>query len=162
MFQNASNSDQTVIGKINFLSRSPIYDTVKPYTLRYRPAGDISQTNVERTLHEVKLHDMRKEKGLSYDKDGFIMASMESCLQYEDYEDAKMVEDVHQKEVMDVVRTALDAKSVEVLDYVVRLFLHNYHRELKLNGNRFEEEIQHGLSPQVRRMYRNNLHQRLT
>jgi hypothetical protein len=120
MASQISETSQTIVGNINFLIRSPLYDTVKPYTLRYQPSDDFPQTNVERTLHEITFHDMRQQQGLSYEKDGFMLASMESCMKYEDYDDVEKVEKVHQKEIVEMARKSLGAMHVEVLDYVVR------------------------------------------
>jgi hypothetical protein len=113
--------DLTVTAPIYFLARSPKYTTIKPYTLRYRPANGFPQTNVERVLHEVEIRDMRTHPELAYEQCGFTMAEMKGCsgMRHEDYDDVGMVEGTHQKEVVDVVMGALGAREVVVCDYVV-------------------------------------------
>lgn len=113
-------SDETVVAKINFLVRAALYETVKPYTLRYKPEDGFPQTNVQRELCEVTIHDLREKRGLSYEKDGFIVAKLDSIMRYEDYENDAKIEGMHWREVRECVRKNLEASSVEVLDYVVR------------------------------------------
>jgi len=118
----SSSSDPTLKASIYFLSRLPKYSTIKPYTLRYRPSNDFPQTNVERTLHEIEINDLRKFPGLKYEECGFKMARMNGGggMRYEDYDDDEKVEGVHQREVVDVVRGALGARECVVCDYVIR------------------------------------------
>lgn len=46
---------------VYFLARDPVYDTVKPYTLRYQPAKSIPlpRTNCKREAHEIQVEDLR-------------------------------------------------------------------------------------------------------
>jgi hypothetical protein len=149
----ASSEDLTVSGKVYFLTRSPIYHEVKPYTLRYRPEDDFPQTNVARTLHNIVFRDLRTQSDLTYEKCGFKIVNLESSLSYEDYHDLNKVERVHQKEVMECVKAALKATSVEVLDYVVYCVLHIVLREaLSERIGRFDDEIQAGRLRRARRI----------
>jgi hypothetical protein len=117
----ASQESQTVQGSIYFLSRNSLYNTVKPYTLRYRPTDSLPQTNVERNLHTIQIHDMRHEPNLVYEECGFCVVELNSVMSYDDYDDAEKVESMHQKEVGDAVKRALGAKCVDVVDFVVRI-----------------------------------------
>lgn len=121
----APPEDFSVKAPIYFLSRDPIYETTKPYTLRYRPseASQIPQTNVERELHELIFHDLRHMKGLEYEKRGFQVVNLESIMRYEDFDDEEKVERFHGKEVSEAVRVALGARGVDVVDFVVCLCL---------------------------------------
>jgi hypothetical protein len=116
-----SSTDPSLKASVYFLTRSPKYTTIKPYTLRYRPENGFPQTNVERTLHEVEIRDMRQYPELRYEDCGFKMVNLGTSggMQYEDYDDVGKVERVHQKEVMDAVRGALGARECVVCDYVV-------------------------------------------
>lgn len=117
--------DLSVKAPIYFLSRNPMYETTKPYTLRYRPSGasQIPQTNVEREVHQVSIHDLRYANELKYEKCGFQVVKMESEMTYEDFDDEEKVERFHGKEVGAAVRVALGARSVDVVDFVVCLSL---------------------------------------
>lgn len=110
-----------VEGKVYFLTRDPKYAEIKPYTLRYTPEDGFPQTNVERTLHTIRFHNMRLETDLQYEKCGFKVASVSSQMTYADYGDNEKIETVHTKEVEACVKASLNASSAEVLDYVVRL-----------------------------------------
>lgn len=149
----AASEDLRVSGKVYFLTRSPLYHEVKPYTLRYRSEDGFPQTNVVRTLHDIVLQDLRTQPDLTYEKCCFKVINLESSLSYEDYDDLTMVEKVHQKEVTECVKDALKATSVEVLDYVVYYVLNIILREtLSERIRRFDDEIQAGRLPQVRRI----------
>jgi hypothetical protein len=117
----SSSKGLTVKASIYFLSRTPKYSTIKPYTLRYRPENGFPQTNVERILHEVEIRDLRKYPILEYEECGFKMVEMKGSggMRYEDYDDVEKVEGKHQREVADAVREALGALEVVVCDYVV-------------------------------------------
>jgi len=117
------SEDLNLKASIYFLTRSPKYSVIKPYTLRYRPDNGFPQTNVERILHEIEIHDLRKFPELNYERCGFKMARMkggENKMRYEDYDDIDKVETVHQREVVDAVRESLGAREVVVCDYVIR------------------------------------------
>ena len=121
------SEDLNLKASIYFLARSPKYSTIKPYTLRYRPDNGFPQTNVERILHEIEIRNLRKSPELEYERCGFKMARVkggENKMRYEDYDDLEMVEGMHQREVVDVVREALEAREVVVCDYVVYLILY--------------------------------------
>ena len=149
----AFSKDLTVSGKVYFLTRSPIYDEVKPYTLRYRPEDGLPQTNVARTLHNIVFRDLRTQSNLTYEKCGFKIANLQSSLTYEDYDDLNKVERVHQKEVTECVKATLKATLVEVLDYVVYFVLQFVFREaLSEQIGRFDDEIQAGRFRRARRI----------
>lgn len=107
-----------VSGQVYFLTRSDKYATEKPYTLRYKPDG-FPQTNVERTLHSLFFRSLREGPQLDYEKCGFKIAMLKSAMAYEDYDDEQKIETVHQKEIATCVKTAMEASSVHILDYVV-------------------------------------------
>jgi len=108
-----------------FLSHDEKYREEKPYTLRYSTDDGLPQTNIERTEYSVMFHDMRTEADLVYSRCGFRVANLQSQMKYEDYNDVKKIESIHQPEVAECVKQAMKASSVEILDYVVS---HTYPR----------------------------------
>jgi predicted DNA-binding protein (UPF0251 family) len=128
---SSPSTNLTLKAPIYFLSRSPKYTTIKPYTLRYRPENGFPQTNVERTIHEVEICDMRQYPELRYEECGFKVVKMEGSemrgnemevgdvMRYEDYDNLQKVEGVHRREVRNCVREALGARECVVCDYVV-------------------------------------------
>lgn len=118
--------EQSVNAQLYFLTPLPKYQTEKPYTLRYLPppsssSASIPQTNISRTMHTLTFNDMRAHPELRYNKCGFMKVECKSVMQYEDYEDAEMVGNFHQNKVEEVVKQALVAEGVEILDWVVSL-----------------------------------------
>jgi hypothetical protein len=114
--------DSVLGGEVYFLSRNPIYNQEKPYTLRYAPELDFPQTNIERSLHKIKFQDMRDAPGLIYDKCGFTFANYVSAMRHEDFESPIKIETLHQAEIVECVKKTLNASSIDVLDYVVNLY----------------------------------------
>ena len=119
------NNNTAVEANMYFLSRDEKYGEEKPYTLRYSTDDGFPQTNIERTEYSVKFYDMRMEADLIYSRCGFRVANLQSQMQYEDYDDVKKIESIHQPEVAECVKQAMKASSAEVLDYVVS---HTYPR----------------------------------
>jgi hypothetical protein len=115
----AVENDLAVEGKMYFLSRDEKYMEEKPYTLRYATEDGFPQSNIERTEYSIKFHDMRVKRDLVYSRCGFQVAHLQSKMKYEDYDDVQKVESVHQPEVAECVKRAMNASSAEVLDYVV-------------------------------------------
>ena len=147
-----------------FLSRDEKYREEKPYTLRYSTDDGFPQTNIERTEYSIKFYDMRTEADLTYSRCGFRVANLQSQMQYEDYDDVKKIESIHQPEVAECVKQAMKASSVEILDYVVS---HTYPRFRNLMASvltdlyRYGEGIQHGPLLQEKAMIFNNQHRGL-
>jgi hypothetical protein len=113
------NDNLAVDGNMYFLSRDEKYREEKPYTLRYVPDDGFPQTNIERTEYSIKFYNLRSEQNLVYSRCGFQVANLQSQMKYDDYDDIKKVESIHQPEVAECVKQALRASSAEVLDYVV-------------------------------------------
>lgn len=116
-------SNAPLEARMHFLSRDSKYLEEKPYTLRYTPAPEdgIPQTNIDRVEHCLKFTDMRNQSDVSYDRCGFAVAKLENpTMKYQDYADSEEIETKHSSEVLECVKSALEASSTELIDYVVR------------------------------------------
>jgi hypothetical protein len=103
---------------------------------------------------------MRKDLHLPYDNCGFKVASLQSRMLYEDYDDPDKVESLHQQEVADCVKDSLKASSVEILDYVVCSYSHHQLISgLSDSLYRYVEEILNGRSRLERHTALSNQHQ---
>jgi hypothetical protein len=116
---------KAVVAKMHFLAQDPKYEYEKPYTLRYKPSGNIPQTNIAREAHQIEFLDMRDHVGpdgdLRYEDCGFTVAKLEGgAMSYEDFADREKIEGLHADEVLAAVRGALGAEDVQLVDYVVR------------------------------------------
>jgi hypothetical protein len=122
----AAAVSSTLQGKMHFLTRDQKYDHEKPYTLRYRPDGNIPQTNIDRVEHSLGFRDMRGRTGpqgdLRYDECGFAVTTLANggAMAYEDFANRDKIEGIHTEEVLAAVRKALNADDAELIDYVVR------------------------------------------
>src|ERR1700738_1905866 len=110
----STNDNLAVEGNMYFLSRDEKYIDEKPYTLRYATEDGFPQTNIERTEYSIKFYNMRTELDLVYRRCGFRVANLQSKMKYEDYDDVKKVESIHQPEVAECVKQAMNASSAEV------------------------------------------------
>ncbi|KAH6675314.1 hypothetical protein F5X68DRAFT_278382, partial [Plectosphaerella plurivora] len=112
----------TLSGRMFFLARDPKYQHEKPYTLRYTPAPSdgFQQTNIDKTIHEIRFRDLREHTHLVYNECGFVVTPCSSLMDVPDYDDPAKIETVHAAEVAEAVCKALGAKGARMLDYVVR------------------------------------------
>lgn len=79
---------------VYFLARDPIYDTVKPYTLRYQLAKStpLPHTNCKPEAHEIQVEDLRtREKDMKFDSHGFQVLDLPGQLTYDEYRDQARV-----------------------------------------------------------------------
>jgi len=104
-----------------FLSRDPTFNTVKPYSLRYPPHGDLPQSNIARTKETIMLRNFRDYKNsLPFDQCGFGLMEMESRMTFGDFADADTLSEVYAEEIRERLKAKLSAKHVFVMDYAVR------------------------------------------
>ena len=104
-----------------YLERTSLYDTEKPYTMRYQPDEDIPQSNFKKIKYPMTAKSMRLPgSGPFYLNDcGFQLVELKSHLSYNEFWDNKRVKEVYIQEVKDTLKRELGAKYVHVLDYAV-------------------------------------------
>jgi hypothetical protein len=112
-FQNAQTT-----ASLFFLARRPLYDTEKPFTLRYDPGHGLAASNVESEEHEVEVYNMRLHE-LSYDACGFQYCKISSIMEYADYAEERTIRQKHFPEVEACVKKVLGASIVEIIDLAV-------------------------------------------
>lgn len=115
-----AHDDSDIEADIHYLSRSDVYKSVKPYTLRYKPPGSLPITNVVREQKATIIRNMREQpETLQYDKCGFQIANLDTQMTWEDFSDVDKIDQVHRPEIEQCVKETMQASSVQVLDYVV-------------------------------------------
>ena len=115
-----AHDDGDIVADIHYLSRSDVYKTIKPYTLRYKPPGSLPITNVAREQKATIIRNMRQHpEKLQYDNCGFQFANLDTQMTWEDFSDVNKIDQVHRPEIEQCVKEKLQASSVQVLDYVV-------------------------------------------
>ncbi|KAF2010916.1 hypothetical protein BU24DRAFT_427105 [Aaosphaeria arxii CBS 175.79] len=106
---------------IDFLAKDPFYDRVKPYSIHRSLPTTLPHDNLVREVHDVPLHDLRKEAhSLSFEENGIAVLEMASAMTYDDFEDRHKVEQTYCKEVADALLMYTNAASVQIFDCSIR------------------------------------------
>ncbi|RFN50508.1 hypothetical protein FIE12Z_5271 [Fusarium flagelliforme] len=105
-----------------FLDRSDLWETVKPYNFHYVPKSDVPLHNLQRSYHSVRLRSLRPLVPiLTLDKQGFEVERLDTRMQYEDFRDEQLIDDVYFSELEDHFTKKLGAKKIRPLDFQLRL-----------------------------------------
>ena len=105
-------------GELGFLARDNIYDTIKPYSLRFEPPDASPRHNLHIEKHRVNINDAR----LIYptiERNGFTLTSVPTTMSYKDFNDHSKIQDVYAPELQNHLKNMLQARHVRVIDYVV-------------------------------------------
>ncbi|KAM0236963.1 hypothetical protein ACHAP5_009203 [Fusarium lateritium] len=108
-----------VSSELTFLRRDDVYNTVKPYSLRYDPQGEIPRHNLQTEKKQVLIHDAR-DTNPSLEGNGFMLTSIPSKMDYEDFHDEKLIETIYANELERHLKSQFGATAVKVIDYNVR------------------------------------------
>jgi hypothetical protein len=104
-----------------FLRHETLYETEKPYGMRYYAEG-VAQSNVRREKHKIVLNDIRNlEEPPSVDAQGFSVMPLESRMTYEDFNDYAKIKSVYHEDLVSALKKTLGAKHVFVMDNAVNL-----------------------------------------
>lgn len=116
-----ASTSRDITTQLFFLDRDELYETVKPYVIRYDVKTCIPPENIKRLLHPVTIKDLRqfKEK-LEFIHCGFEVLSIASSMSYEDYEDEDKIQSIHVPEILDRVKENFSADDVHALEHVIR------------------------------------------
>ena len=106
---------------IFFLERDELYNTVKPYVIRYDIKTRVPPENIKRLLCLVTIKDLRvfAEQTL-FAQCGFQVLSLASPMSYEDYGNEEKIRTIHVPEILDIVKLNFSADDVHTLEHVVR------------------------------------------
>ncbi|KAK5459523.1 hypothetical protein LTS15_003651 [Exophiala xenobiotica] len=99
-----------------FLKRETLYETEKPYGMRYYADG-VAQSNILRDKHKIVLNDIRKlEEPPSVGVQGFSVMPLESRMTYEDFNDHTKIKSVYHEDLVLALKKNLGAEHVFVMD----------------------------------------------
>lgn len=105
---------------MHFLSRSDLWNTVKPYNFQYYPKEDFPRHNFKHSPIITLVRNMRScVPPVSLDAEGFEIHCLETKMKYSDFNDETMVENIYCRELEKHFKEALRAKQVRTLDYQV-------------------------------------------
>ncbi|KAJ4402239.1 hypothetical protein N0V85_005349 [Neurospora sp. IMI 360204] len=109
-----------VESQLGFLKRNPIYDTVKPYSLRYDPEDGTPRQNIETEMVTVTINDARPLRP-TIEQQGFALTSVPTAMTYHDFFDHDKIERVYAAELQSHLKTFFNVPHVRVIDYAVSL-----------------------------------------
>ncbi|KAK3344776.1 hypothetical protein B0H65DRAFT_524018 [Neurospora tetraspora] len=112
----------TVRSSMWYLDRDPLYETEKPYSMRYEPDDEIPQNNLKKIPHPIEVKSMREPGAGPFrmEECGFQMIQLHSNLTPDDFWKEELVQKVYVQEVKEALKKELGAKHVHVLDYALR------------------------------------------
>jgi hypothetical protein len=118
-FKSPRGSSDDVVGTLVFAEReNPKHAIEKPYNMRFDPGNGLARSNMEYETRKIKLQDLRS-KNFNFDQHGLEMVEHQSAMQYEDFENAMMVEDIYLSEVAAMLEKLLNVHDVYIFEYVV-------------------------------------------
>ena len=103
----------------HFLKRDELYDTEKPFSLRFTPPEGFPRANIKLERHDIDIRDVREKRNLTFGKDGAAVLEFNSKMIYEDYDDENVVQDVYLKEVSNFLKKFLGAQHVQIFEHTV-------------------------------------------
>lgn len=110
---SSSKMTQTLHSSTHFLQRGPLYETEKPYSLRFTPPEGFPRANINLERHDIAFHDIRDRKSkLDFRRDGYTILDFESKMTYEDYDDDEVVKEVLLREIANELKEFLGARHV--------------------------------------------------
>lgn len=113
--------DRNIESTMHYLENIPLYETEKPYTMRYLPEEDIPQSNFQKCEKPITAINMRRSDvgPFKFDECGFELIELHSKMSYDDFWDNEKIQKVYIQEVREAIKKAIGAKFVWVLDYAV-------------------------------------------
>ena len=115
-----TTDNDTIHADLHFLSKDRIYNSEKPYTMRFPPHIAIPQSNIHRETHNVTIRSLRPYLGrLSLDQCGFDVMSLKSQMSYKDFGDDSKISSLYLEELRQAFQSTLGASHIYVTDYTV-------------------------------------------
>jgi hypothetical protein len=109
-------------GSLSFFERGSWPDSERPYELLFKSPDEALASCNFRVVqeHNVPIHDLRPLKGkLSLDREGYVVADLETRMRYEDYFDIEKLQTTFVAELKTLLQSLLGARAVYVHETVV-------------------------------------------
>lgn len=119
MSSSVGSEDEAELARaLNFLAADPLYETVKPFVFRNRPADGFPVTNVKDDIATVPIRDMRSQE-MTYEKNGFCWRDVPTAMTRHDYEDPDRIRDIHIPELEAYLKDFFQASQARIVNYRV-------------------------------------------
>lgn len=106
--------------QVYFLKKLSLYETEKPYSLRFTPPEGFLRANVALEPHTIPIHDIRPSKDeLSLENNGFAVMHLDTRMRYEDFDNEQMIKEVYLREVSETLQEYLGASQVQIFEHTV-------------------------------------------
>lgn len=108
-----------VESELGFLARCEIYESVKPYSLRFDPPDSCPRQNIQIETKKVTIHDAR---GLqpTIAEHGFTLTSFPTKMKYQDLQEHSKIVGTYATELKNHLGLSFGAPHVRVIDYAVK------------------------------------------
>ncbi|KAF1344240.1 hypothetical protein BDV97DRAFT_364146 [Delphinella strobiligena] len=107
--------------QVYFLKKLSLYETEKPYSLRFTPPEGFPRANVALESHNIPVHDIRSSKDeLSLEKNGLAIMDLDTRMKYEDFDNEQAIREVYLREVSEALQGYLGASHVQIFEHTVR------------------------------------------
>ena len=112
---------RSVSTSMHFLEDNILYQSVKPYTIIFKPPDGFPKTNIcLEEQSDIVVEDIRgRERDFTMDQAGFTIMELQSQLLYKEFSDDEKVIDVYLKEVADSLQKHLGAERVQIYEHLV-------------------------------------------
>lgn len=111
---------ETIHTTTHFLKRDPLYDTTKPYSLRFDAPEGFPRANIKLDERAIAVHDVRQTGIPDFEKDGCTIIPFKAETSYKDFDDEEIVQRVFLKQVSNHLKKLLKAQHVQVFEHTVR------------------------------------------
>lgn len=103
-----------VRASLQFMAKDERHKVEKPYTLEYETTDAVPHSNFElETVDNITVHDVRPYmSSLSLEKEGVMILSMESHMEYEDFFDDEKLKNVFAEELRTSLKAILGASKI--------------------------------------------------
>jgi hypothetical protein len=109
-----------VESELCFLGRDGLYQTEKPYCLRFDPLDDIPRHNLNIDPKRILIADARSmDAGI--EKNGFGLTTIPTALTYVDFTNSEKIERTYALEVQNHLKHISGARHARIIDYNVHM-----------------------------------------
>ncbi|KAH8591827.1 hypothetical protein B0O99DRAFT_690373 [Bisporella sp. PMI_857] len=110
----------TICTTAHFLEKNQLYETEKPYSLRFPPPDGFPRQNTRLEEYEINVRDVRELEPLSFEVEGCTVLNLQSSMKYKDYDDEEKVKGIYLREVSIQLREYFGASKVQIFEHRIR------------------------------------------
>lgn len=110
----------TIQSHTHFLARDPLYDTEKPYSLRFTAPEGFPRANIRLERHGITVRDIRAGTKPTLTKDGCtLLDDFTTQMNYSDYDDEDKIKEIYLRDVANHLKALFSAQHVQIFEHTV-------------------------------------------